>query len=111
MVVAARLMELSAELCEEELSVAVNQWYGSQDYGGWVKQWGMPHKANSEAALIAQKGWCLKNGLEQTPTLLLNGRVVPHYYQAADLVNFIEPLLARLEAHHQKTFAYEGALN
>lgn len=111
LLVAARLMELSAELCEEELSVAVNQWYDIRDYRAWVKEWGMPHKANSEAALIAQKGWCLSNGLDQTPTLLLNGRVVPHYYQAADLENFVAPLLAQLETHFPNDFAYEGALN
>lgn len=110
MAVAARLMELSFELPENSLTVAVNRWYRSQDYSAWIKEWGSL-TAISEAALIAQKGWCLSNGIDQTPTLLVNGKVMPHYYRPADLASFIEPLLTQLEVHCQKTLAHEGALN
>lgn len=110
MVVAARLMELSTELTEKTLSVAVNQWYNAQTYGAWIKEWGMPTKAKSEAVLIAQKGWCLSNGIDQAPTILVNGKVIPHFYQPSDLARFIEPLLTRLETQQQKANAPEGAL-
>jgi hypothetical protein len=48
--------------------------------------------------LQAQFGWCKKNGLTQTPLLLVNGKRFPNWYMQEDFTHFIESLIENDES-------------
>ena len=72
---------------------AMHDIYNGMDINSWKNKWG-----NSESSdiylntLNIQKEWCISNGINFTPALLINGKLFPKAYDRADLIYFIEEL-------------------
>jgi hypothetical protein len=67
--------------------------YNEQKPNSWFKKWGECNKKEiSILELEKQSSWCLKNAINFTPEILINGHSFPKEYDRTDLVYFIEDL-------------------
>ncbi len=49
-------------------------------------------RAQGYDVLSQQREWCSKNGIFQTPVMVINESIIPHYYDAGFLDDFIDAL-------------------
>ncbi len=88
-----RLLELFNQNGQGECLLAMNDIYGGTDPADWLKKWGESlNKEVYETILQKSKDWCINNGINFTPEILINGRSYPREYDRNDLIHFIEDL-------------------
>ena len=70
---------------------ALHSWYARQypDYETWARDFPISNAANAHDSLSRQQQWCSLAEVEWTPTVLLNGRKLPEFYQVEDIKYFI----------------------
>jgi|GEM_PF-2058766 len=65
-------------------------WYQSQNMNELCKKFPVePDDVEINAIMRAHKDWCKRAGIEETPTIYLNGRRFPEGYEVEDLKYFI----------------------
>jgi uncharacterized membrane protein len=88
--VAAHLMSLQTTQNATLLKNALNDWYKQKQksYDSWAKIYPKPIGAGYNA-LDKQMEWCEMTNIVGTPTLFVNGRKLPKYYQPEDIKYFV----------------------
>lgn len=67
---------------------ALHSWYQpgqSLSFEKWAEMYPVAISTEAEQAVIRQREWCQANNIKATPTILINGHLLPEYYQLADL--------------------------
>ncbi|WP_295794694.1 vitamin K epoxide reductase family protein [Mucilaginibacter sp.] len=90
--------EIKTKLCNHLMAInefsdknivmgALNSWYGNRekDYEGWSKQYPATISEAATSKLRLQNDWCTEMKIEHTPTVFLNGRLLPEIYKLSDL--------------------------
>lgn len=91
--VAESLIQLYFEDGEELCLEAMEDWYETLNTEKWLKKWGLNTSVQSNSLLAKQVNFCLKNGIEFTPSILVNNRKFPTTYRVSDIEGFIEPII------------------
>lgn len=86
--VSRHFMSLHQQGGSRLVTPAMHSWYQAEKTVKF-EEWGLKYPAEiSQEAVLAvenQRDWCLANNIKATPTILLNGHLLPGYYQLADL--------------------------
>jgi len=78
---------------KEKCKEAIHQIYTDDvDVKKWLSTYSVCNKVNYNEVLEAEKKWCLKNQINFTPAIYINGREFPKEYELTDLALFIEEL-------------------
>ena len=85
--VARHLMALEKLNDKNYLRKAMHDWYGQKqkDYDAWANAYPVALIAADYYKLDEQKAWCHMAEVTATPTILINGHVLPDIYQLPDL--------------------------
>lgn len=92
--IASNLMHIHLEKGRKKSFLAMQEIYDDMPFGKWKKKWCDP-KINEEyyyKVLKEQSEWCIRNNINFTPEILINGYVFPKEYNREDLLFFIEEL-------------------
>ena len=91
--ITCRLIELFHQNGQRECLLAMNDIYAGTEPADWLKKWGESlNKEIYEDTLKKEKEWCINNGINFTPEILINRRSYPREYDRNDLIHFIEDL-------------------
>lgn len=85
--VVQHLMALSTG---EDKKVAINalkDWYGRKQktVQAWINKYPAKIESAGRTILNIQTEWCHAVGIEETPTIMVNGRKIPENYSSSDL--------------------------
>ena len=92
--ISERFLQLYNEKDKEVFQCAFGDWYNKTSIVKWQNKWSYSDNQKYNNVLQKQKEWCLKNRIDYTPTLIINGKLFPKIYDSKDIENFIEPILA-----------------
>lgn len=70
---------------------AMSEIYEGANYEDWLIKWESDDSLNPNT-VKSQKEWCVRNAINFTPELLVNGKSYPKEYKRNDLLFFIEDL-------------------
>lgn len=90
--VVKRILALYRFKGQEAALKAMENWYDNDSLKTY-ETWDILHPVENEAVedmLLLQKEWCKKNTISFTPTIILNQKQLPKYYQVSDLKYFID---------------------
>lgn len=104
-IISERLLQLYFENDTEVFLNAFNDWYGNGNTKIWTKKWGRCEDLKYSKILSQQIYWCLRQGVDSTPSTLINNRLFPKNYNFEDIKHFIEPIF------EQKTNKTEQEIN
>ena len=77
----------------EQFSLAMSDWYESLNVEKWLNKWGLAKNERPNRIITEQVEFCLKNGIESTPSILINNTKFPANYRIKDINGFIEPII------------------
>lgn len=95
--IALKILELYHTLNEEQCLQALSDIYGELDSEAWIKKWGATSNNDFLETLNNEKEWCIKNKINFTPAILINGKQYPKEYDRMDLLYFLEELIEEPE--------------
>ncbi|WP_103071255.1 vitamin K epoxide reductase family protein [Aquimarina sediminis] len=91
--ITSRLLEVYNIKGEKKCMKAMTDIYGGEKPDTWYKKWGnCQEKEKYTLELKKQHNWCMKNAINFTPKVLINGQSFPTEYKLSDLIFFIEDL-------------------
>ncbi len=91
--ITTRLLEIYHTEGERTCLQAMNNIYRGDKPSSWFDKWGTCFEnENYILELKKQYAWCIKNGINFTPEILVNGKSFPKEYDRPDLIFFIEEL-------------------
>lgn len=91
--IATRLLEIHQQEGANSCLSAMRDIYGDMTFANWTSLWGIFTNEEVYRKIIEkQHNWCLKNKINFTPEILINGYSFPSEYQREDLIHFIEDL-------------------
>jgi uncharacterized membrane protein len=91
--VTTRLLEIYRSGKTEECLLAMNDIYGRMKTNLWLDKWGVCNEKEKLLIILKEeKKWCIENGINFTPEILINGKAYPKQYKKSELVFFIEEL-------------------
>lgn len=102
--ISERLLQLYNEKDKKVFQHAFSDWYNKTSIVKWQNKWSYSDNQKYNNVLQKQKEWCLKNKIDYTPTIIINGKLFPQNYHPKDIENFIEPIL---EFEKTKIFMHE----
>ncbi len=77
----------------ENCKIALDEIYSGKNHEKWLEKWNKnDHTTNPIEVLKSEKDWCVANGINFTPEILINGKSYPKEYNRPDLIFFIEDL-------------------
>ncbi|XZC77757.1 vitamin K epoxide reductase family protein [Tenacibaculum sp. ZS6-P6] len=83
----------------EDCKIALDEIYSGTDHKKWLEKWNKESQTtNPIEVLKAEKEWCVENGINFTPEILINGKSFPKEYNRTDLIFFIEDLEEHFQA-------------
>jgi uncharacterized membrane protein/thiol-disulfide isomerase/thioredoxin len=90
--VARHMMALYKKGNENFIRQAMHDWYNEKqkNFEAWAKKYPVDIDETQFYKLDNQRDWCNLAEVKATPTLLLNGRVLPSVYQLSDLKYMLE---------------------
>jgi len=90
--VSRHLMSLNNLNDKSIVKGALSDWYerGQKDYHDWSKSYPLEQNPANNYQLDQQREWCKIAQITSTPTLLINGRLLPNLYQLSDLKYILE---------------------
>ncbi|MFH4965886.1 vitamin K epoxide reductase family protein [Gaetbulibacter sp. M235] len=77
----------------------------------WLLIWNEARNYVFDDVLESQKAWCLRNTINFTPALYINGRPFPKEYERSDISYFIEDLIEQAENEKATMLKPVGATN
>lgn len=79
-------------------ATAVHDWYATKDYAAWSARY--PADPDVDAARLHRLhlAWCERAGVEYTPSIFINGRLLPGIFNVRDLPFQLKSLLMAEEA-------------
>jgi uncharacterized membrane protein len=85
--VTRHLMALNALLDKTQVKHALHDWYEQKqkNYDAWAKAYPVELVETEYYKLDAQRNWCEMAEVAFTPTMLINGHLLPPIYQFSDL--------------------------
>jgi uncharacterized membrane protein len=87
-----RILALHRYKGQEATLQALEGWYDSDNQKTY-SNWEILHpvaKEDVDDLILSQKGWCEKNTISFTPTVIVNQKQLPKYYQVSDLKYFLD---------------------
>ncbi|RWY48327.1 vitamin K epoxide reductase family protein [Mucilaginibacter gilvus] len=90
--VSRHLVALSDVPGPNKLKTALNDWYEQKqkDYTSWAKAYPVALSGMEIKKIDKQNDWCEKAKVTATPTILLNGYLLPELYRVSDLKYMLE---------------------
>lgn len=83
--VTRHLMALNRLANKTVIKRALHDWYDQKNYETWAKAYPLELNSPDFSQLDRQKDWCRIAGIKATPTILVNGYVLPTPYQIKDI--------------------------
>lgn len=91
--VSGRLLELYNSGGKSDCLWAMTEIYEGKSVNDWLKKWGESKNMEKYVSVLKlEREWCLLNGINFTPEILINGRSFPREYKREDITYFIEDL-------------------
>ena len=75
----------------------LERWFDLKNPSGFLKAVSSKHLASGYEILTKQRDWCKENGIFQTPVISINESMIPYYYDASFLDDFIDVLHEEIE--------------
>jgi len=77
---------------KKDIEGAISQWYeqSAKRYEHWIKQYPVEKDKRINNVIEKQKTWCELLGIIYTPTILINGYILPEPYDVEDIKYFTE---------------------
>ncbi len=73
---------------------SLNDWHIEKlDLEKWKSKWENNHSENSTKMISTHYNWCTENDINYTPSIILNGYILPNEYQLNELNYFINELI------------------
>jgi uncharacterized membrane protein len=91
--ISERLIQLYTEENTDSFMEAFNNWYESLNAAEWLNRYGHCTNNRYNNEITKQVMWCLKNDIEATPAIVINGKLFPDTYTPTDIENFIEHII------------------
>jgi len=91
--ISERLLQLYTEESKDLFKDAFNDWHAHVDSNKWLGKWKNCEDVLYSKALSNQTNWCLSNGINSTPRILINAKLFPESYHINDIKNFIDPII------------------
>jgi uncharacterized membrane protein len=91
--VSERLMQLYFEDGGEAFIHGYEEWYKKESIEEWFDTWGKCSNVMYNNILKKQVTWCLSQGIDSSPAVLINEKLFPQSYHPTDIANFIEPII------------------
>lgn len=95
-IISERLLQLFLENDRAVFQEAFHDWYNFKSVKKWIKKWSRCENTDYNKLLVDQASWHLKQGINSSPTVLINGKLFPKFYNPKDIRNFIEPLFEQI---------------
>lgn len=76
-------------------AAAVHDWYATKDYAAWSARYPADPDVDSARLHHLHLDWCERAGVEYTPSIFINGRLLPGIYTVRDLPFHLKNLLQR----------------
>jgi uncharacterized membrane protein len=91
--ITSRLIEIYHLEGAETCLSAMHDIYGDMNTDTWMTTWGACTQEETYTNTIEyQYRWCIENGINFTPAIIINGHSFPSEYKREDLIHFIEEL-------------------
>jgi thiol-disulfide isomerase/thioredoxin len=89
--VVRHMLSLRNEQDSASLKKALSDWYGQEkkDFNAWSNTYPVTEAQGAKELLDAHINWCRSAEIYNTPTILVNGYLLPPQYQAEDIKYFI----------------------
>lgn len=78
--IAERLIDLFLNKSNNTFLKAFNHWYSRVSINEWLIKWGVTKDEKINDLVKTQVIWCAKNNINQTPTVLINKKKFPNFY-------------------------------
>jgi len=92
--ITTRLLEIYDKQNKEEALDAMHDIYSGMKSAIWLKEWGNCNEKEKQLQVLKEeRNWCIKNKINFTPEILINGYSYPKQYLKSDLNYFIEDLI------------------
>ena len=103
--IAERLLELYLESNPQVFGQALEEWYSKVTIQDWLGKWKTCEQIKYNQILGEQKKWCSEQNIHSTPSILINGKHFPQFYNPSDIENFIDSIIEFEEnkIEHQDT--------
>lgn len=72
---------------------AFNEWYSKISINEWLDKWGECEDNKYNDILRSHKKWCSNYHIDNTPTILINGKFFPNIYNPIDIENFVQNII------------------
>lgn len=92
--VITRLLEIYKNKTKKDCLAAMDDIYKGMETILWLKKWGNCNEKEVQIQILEEeRNWCIKNNINFTPELLINGKSYPKQYERAGLLYFVEDLI------------------
>jgi uncharacterized membrane protein len=91
--IAQRLLEIYHDEKDDIVSLAIHEVYSDMSPEEWLVKWHTCDNDKYFMVLEKEGDWCLKNNINFTPEILINGRSFPKEYERSDLLYFIDEII------------------
>lgn len=73
---------------------ALDDWFVKmKTFADWKRKWGNKEEKVQVEYLVQQYNWCINNGFNYTPVILINNKIYPDSYKIDELKYFINNLM------------------
>ena len=91
--VAKRIVALYKYKGAETAHDALKDWFRDSGNFNRFKEWSDRHYIENEDVddiLLESERWCKENKIKKTPTIILNNKELPHFYDLSDIRYFVD---------------------
>jgi hypothetical protein len=100
-IIAAHFLKLN----ETELHTVMQNWYSHPNANTFLSKISVPLTAEDYKLLEQHKFWCHANRIYTTPTILINGKRFPNFYNPTDIQFFMEALIENADSNQVVGFS------
>jgi uncharacterized membrane protein/thiol-disulfide isomerase/thioredoxin len=83
------LFSIRKQESNEKAVAALSGWYQANgNLESWKKQFSLQHQSKNDAIheiLKEHEQWCARVGIQKTPTIIINGKILPEEFSVTDL--------------------------
>jgi hypothetical protein len=86
-IVIRHFMAINEKQDEALMKSALHDWYKQDDknYAEWAKQYPVDSNQSTYSKVEMQRSWCIASAIRVTPTIHINGHLLPRSYQIQEI--------------------------
>lgn len=90
--IAEKLLQLHVEETEEVFKKIFKEWLNKPSLS-WLNKYGVNQDIRYNKILQQHRKWCINEKVNETPTIFINGKEFPSFYNLNSLKYFIEAII------------------